>query len=275
MKRTFITVTAILLACYGLNAQTKKDRSKAEKQVKRQITEISEFKADGKSFSTELNVNPFRGDLRLNNSLNQIKFRYFTNPGFALRLGVNVTSTDSTVSNRQVYGSTSGNNNTEGSQESFTVAANFGFEKHFKGTRRLSPYLGLDFSIADRSCSGKSTAGNTTTEIKNAWYRLVPYTTYSSSGGYQTTYTTVISDPAYTRFGLNLVTGFDFYMAKDFFFGYEFNFGFITKKYKDPETTVRSTTGQPSGTVIEYETKNRSSSFGPSLMNGIRIGYVF
>ena len=276
MKKTLLTVAAILIAVLSLKAQTNQDSLKAEKKAKRLSWADGEFKPGTGSVSTELNINPFKGELSLNNSLNQIKFRYFASPGLAWRFGFNVGSTDSTFSSKQIYGPNSGTADLDGSQKSFTIAANFGFEKHFKGTKRLSPYVGVDFGIADRSSSVETTQGSVTTKSKNVWYETVPYVYYSPSTGYQVSTARVATGHGYTSFGVNLITGFDFYMARNFFIGYEFNFGLNAKKYKTPEITVTGQTPTtPGNSNIEFETKNRTTSIGTNLMNGIRIGYVF
>jgi len=277
MKKTLIAISALLIAAITSNAQSRKDSLLAVKALKK-ITNINsenDLKPKAGSFSTELNVNPLKGDLSFNNSLNQIKFRYFSTSGFAWRFGINVKVQDSSYSNKQVYGSAT-NSNVENSRKGLTLGANLGFEKHFKGTRRLSPYIGLDLSITDQSNSTESTTGQVTTKVKNAWYSRVPYVYYSANTGYQTYYEDLPTQYAFTRFGINFITGFDFYMAKNFFLGYEFNFGLNTTKYKDPETTVTGqTASSSSNNNTEYDTKNKSLSFGPGLMNGIRIGYVF
>jgi hypothetical protein len=273
MKKTLIAVSAILIAMTSANAQSQKDSLLAEKAMKKMWkTNENSLKPGAGSFSTELNINPFKGELSLNNSLNQIKFRYFTKPDFAWRFGVNISALDSVLDSKAYYSST--NLNYKDRRKSFTIGLNLGFEKHLKGTKRLSPYIGGDISFTTKSSSQEVTEGSTTTKIKGIWLDET-IETYNSGSNY---YTRTIYNPqerAFNRFGLNVVSGLDFYMAKNFFFGYEFNFGLRYTKYKDIETTI---TPKPTGTNtsnIESETDNSSLTFGPSLMNGIRIGYVF
>jgi hypothetical protein len=81
---------------------------------------------------------------------------------------------------------------------------------------------------------------------------------------------------AYFRYGANLVAGFDFYMAKHFYLGYEMTFGFSSTKYTDIDISTIYTSGTyiPSeNSVVDYEAK--SFSVGPNLINGIRLGYAF
>ncbi|WP_207422175.1 autotransporter outer membrane beta-barrel domain-containing protein [Desertivirga brevis] len=270
MKKTLITM-AVCLSAFFANGQESQPEQKTVRQKKTKTHNEDQLKANRGAISTELNFNPFKGDLKLNNSLNQIKFRFFTKPDFAIRVGFNASSVDSTFSSKNYYG-TNTNANYESKRESFTIGANIGFEKHFKGTRRLSPFIGVDISVTDRSANQKITSGQVVTEYKNSWASPIPYTYYNGSST-QVLYSINPSDYGYTRVGLHLITGFDFYMAKNFFLGYEFNFGINSTKYKDTEITQ---TGNTSTTPINDPVlKNKSLSFGPTLMNGIRIGYIF
>jgi hypothetical protein len=219
------------------------------------------LKPTTKSLTTELNVNPFNGQISLNNSLNQIKFRYFTSPTVALRLGFNVSRIDSVNNVNNPYGTNSNFNNDE--KKSTTLGVNLGVEKHFTGTKRLSPYIGADFSITERSSSENISNNQSTTAVTNAWY----YTYYNGN----TTITT-IQQPGYTRYGLNLFTGFDFYIARHFFFGYEFNYNISKTTWKDISIVTTPSTGTSNNNST---IKNTNTTFGPSLINGIRLGYSF
>jgi hypothetical protein len=243
-----ILILAGILATLGCFAQTTK------------VDSQKNLKPDTKGLTTELNVNPFNGQINLNNSLNQIKFRYFTSPTVALRLGFNVSRLDSANNVNYPYGINSSFNNDE--KKSTTIGLNLGIEKHFTGTRRLSPYIGADLSITDRSSSENISNNQSTTTVTNAWY----YTYYSNN-----TTISQIQQPGYTRYGLNLFTGFDFYIAKHFFFGYEFDYSITRTDWKQINiVTTPSTNGTDNSSV-----KNTSTTFGPNLINGIRLGYAF
>src|SRR5688572_9591439 len=90
------------------------------------------------SFTTELNINPLKGELSLNNALNQIKVRYFAKENIALRLALNLNSKKITVDNRTIYGTNPFSQ--EVVQKYSEIGTSLGIEKHFAGTRRLSPY---------------------------------------------------------------------------------------------------------------------------------------
>lgn len=225
------------------------------------VDSTDNLKPNAKSFTTELNVNPFNGQVNLNNSLNQIKFRYFTSPTVALRFGFNISRIDSVNNVDNPYGTNSYFSNDE--KTSTTIGINLGIEKHFTGTKRLSPYIGADLSITNKS-SGETIANNgSTTTVTNAWdYAYV-------NNGVLYTQT---QQNAYTRFGLNLFTGFDFYIAKHFFFGYEFNYNIGKTSWKEVSVTTTPSTGTNTSSA---STKNSNFTFGPSLINGIRLGYSF
>lgn len=224
------------------------------------------LKQRGRNVATELNVNPFNGSLSLNNSLNQIKFRYFTSPAFAWRLGITGSQINSVSENNQPYGNNPYRFKDE--RSSTTLGLNLGLEKHFAGTKRLSPYLGADLILASKSTEQETTEGQTVTTITGAWRDYVhdpnnpayPSIQYSAERGY-------------VRYGLHVFTGFDFYMARHFFFGYEVNFGVSRSVLDDIEVTQTYSTGY--SPANNNEVKNNSFTFGPSLMNGVRIGYIF
>ncbi len=250
MKSTLL-IMAGLLAGMASYAQTSNNTS----------TDEGDLKPKAKKISTELNVNPFNGQLNLNNSLNQIKLRYFVKPDFAVRLGFNVNKRDSLYKTNNAYGTTSNFYNDD--RKSTTFAFNAGLEKHFAGTRRLSPYVGVDVTYSKRSASEKIENNGSTVNVTNGW----TYSTYVGN--------TIVNQPqqiAYSRFGVNLVSGFDFYMARHFFFGYEFNLGVSKTDWKTVQITQ---TGQGSSSVPTSTGKNSTVNFGTSLQNGIRIGYTF
>ena len=249
MKFILSTFVACIAAfsTYAQNAPTDSDTLKARKN----------------NWATELNINPFKGELSLNNSLNQIKFRKFIADNFALRLGFNANRIGSTIESGSPYGTTPTIIKNE--RSSTTVGLNFGIEKHLSGTRRLSPYLGADLAFVDKSSNQELTNGSNKTTIKGAW-RTSNYVP-GPNGGYQQIDE---SEEAYFSYGINLTSGFDFYISRHFFFGYEFSFGFNSIKFKDIEVT---NSGSTSNNTFS-DSKNTAFHFGSNLFNGIRLGYV-
>ena len=76
----------------------------------------------------------------------------------------------------------------------------------------------------------------------------------------------------FTSTNANLFTGFDFYMADNFYFGYELGFGFEFIKYS--KISITKDIEYPGSDLLpDLDTKNWS--IGPRLVNGIRLGYNF
>lgn len=192
MKRPLLIVVAMIATVASFAQTSKVD------------TSIS-LKPKARSFTTELNVNPFNGQVNLNNSLNQIKLRYFVTANVAVRLGFNVSKTDSISNINNPYGTSGYFSNNE--RHASTAGINLGIEKHFEGTRRLSPYIGADLSYTDKSAHQTITDNQSTINVTNAWY----YTVYNNG-----TVLTSATQNGYTRYGVNLFTGFDFYVAQHF-----------------------------------------------------------
>jgi hypothetical protein len=227
------------------------------------------FKAKRHSFVTELNINPFQGNLSLNNALNQIKLRYFVSDQVALRMGFSANSVKDNSSASSPYG-TNPFTNTE-VRRSTTLSFNPGFEKHFAGTKRLSPYLGVEAMLAKKTSSHEITNSNSSMTIEGGWRQQF----YSNNPNYPVL-TSTYAERAFFKYGLNLITGFDFYMSRHFYFGYEITFGFSNTKYADIDTSTVYTSGGnvPSESVV-VDLDDKSFSLGPNLINGIRLGYAF
>lgn len=224
------------------------------------------LKAVGGNFSTELNINPFKGELSLNNALNQIKVRYFIADNLALRVAFNVNSTKKSNDKSNVYGA----NPTSFSEvlKSTTLGLNVGFEKHFKGTKRLSPYLGAEMGVASKRSSQDTKSGTSELNVKGGWW-TTQYIDFGNGGYYPQIN---LIERAYTQFGLNAIGGFDYYVARHFYVGYEFAFGFTSTKYKDVEVTKK---GTDLPTINDDDVKQKDFILGATVINGVRIGFVF
>jgi hypothetical protein len=233
------------------------------------------LKTCAKSWTTELNVNPFQGQISLNNALNQIKVRYFATEKLAYRLAFNMNNLRKENGQSNIYGT----NPIENSdiKKSTTFGINLGFEKHLSGTRRLSPYIGAEIAYGMKNANETLDTKQSTTEIKGGWQntQVVQYNNGNGTYYYTTTNNTEIG---YFSFGINLVTGFDYYVAKNFFFGYEMLFGYNYTKYNKVETTITPKPSQDSQTGVNNsypDQTGKEHSFGPKIINGIRLGYTF
>lgn len=165
------------------------------------------LKAQTGRWATELNINPFNGgELSLNNAFNQIKVRRFLSNNTVLRLGVTLSSKREKSESFYPYGTYPYSSSSKRSTS--TVGLNLGFEKHLQGTKRLSPYWGAEFAIALKSSKHTMDYDGSKTTIKNAWQTSTTY-----NGSYAISYDEV----AYFKYGVNLIAGFDFYIARNFF----------------------------------------------------------
>ncbi len=234
------------------------------------------LKTCARSWTAELNVNPFQGQISLNNALNQIKVRYFTTDKFAYRLAFNINNIRKDNGQSNVYGTSPIENSDI--KKSTTFGLNLGFEKHLAGTRRLSPYLGAEIAYGSKNANETIDSKQSTTDIKGGW-QSTQVLQYNNGNGTYYYYTTVNNtDNGYHSYGVNLVTGFDYYVAKNFFFGYEMLFGYNYTKYTKIETTYTPKPGQEnqtSGNASQPDFTGKEHSFGPKIINGIRLGYTF
>jgi len=228
-----------------------------------------------KGWTTELNINPLQGQISLNNAINQIKVRYFSSEQTALRLAFSFNSSTASDGSKSTYGTNPVNNTEDKKTNSFSL--NLGFEHHLKGTRRLSPYIGAEVSFGIKSSEESFESIQSTEKIKGAWITMQTYPYYNSNGTINNYYTTTVpSERGYTSLGVNLLTGFDYYIAKHFFVGYEILFGYNHIKYDDIEYTITAKPGQTIGNTTTNPTESSSeSNIGAKIINGIRLGYTF
>lgn len=233
------------------------------------ITAQDTLKSFNNRWTTELNINPFDGSLSFNNAAGQLKFRYLQPDNKAWRFAITLGYKQNNSVVENVYGYDPYENTNR--QKSFLAEFNFGKEKHFNGSRRLSPYIGWELALGFKSSSQKTKEDNETIEIEGAWlnYEQVQYD--------NSQYYTVprFDERGYKSIGVNLVMGFDFYMSKDFYFGYELLFGLNYKALTDIDVTNSNNTGGNTSETNYPDFDEETWNFGPKLMNGIRIGFVF
>ncbi len=238
--------------------------------------------------------------------INGIRFRMFNSESSAIRIGLSVGGTNTkTVWSQQfkVDGSDADAladvtiPELYDTQKSFNFSIRPGYEKHFAGTDRLSPYMGGEIIFA----MGKDTHEK---EFHNANNIL----DVGKAENWQTW--TMTTTQGTTTIGVNLLGGVDFYFADNIYMGAEVGFGFQNKKFKDKETEASSADAwKQSGTVsdlfpdgslpmddsefnqavwnndgtqLEYRTiigddkKNfQQKGWGPTFQSTIRLGWLF
>jgi Putative OmpA-OmpF-like porin family len=161
------------------------------------------------------------------------KARYFKAENFAYRATIVLAnSTDKTIPAVNV----------ENTVSNFGIGIGFGFEKHFKGTEKLSPYWGADAMIGYRSngTENVNSATNVTRETTSSAFRV----------------------------GARGVFGADYYFAKKLYVGIEAGLGMYFVSEGDTKTTL---TGSPDVTAEGGNSLNIS----PELITGVRLGFVF
>lgn len=192
------------------------------------------IKPTARKVTAEMNFDPFSGNAL---SINYLRFRMFRNDRAAYRMGL-ATSIRSEKPQTDVKRS--------------YVELNIrpGYEKHFAGTDRLSPYIGAELDIALKNSKITNDGAGSFTEITGAW---------SDNG----------LERGFTRFGFNALVGADFYFARHFYVGTEFGFGFQYTKSSDIEISLTGSTTDftlDGGTVMQV---------GPNFNSSIRLGFVF
>lgn len=235
------------------------------------------LKSFNNNWSTELNFNPFDGNLTLNNAVGQLKFRYLCPNNTAYRFAVNIGYNQDNSNVINVYGNDPYDITSR--QKSFMVGLNFGKEKHFNGSKRLSPYVGWEIGFGFKSSSQKVNDDNESTEIKGAWitYKDGSYVDQYGNTHYNTYRS--FEERGYWSVGGNAVIGFDFYISKNFYFGYELLFGIDYKSYSDIDITEKyDIPSNPNYNIPDNNSPDydeESWKIGPKLVNGVRIGFVF
>ena len=245
-------------------------------------------------------------------AIDGIRFRMFNSESSAIRVGFSISGQkDVSVYSPQFVDYGGGSNGSDvtipdllETNRSFGFSIRPGYEKHFAGTDRLSPYVGaeLAFSMERSTLTREFHDGNTAEsdaapEQRQVWDMTV--TTGSST------------------LGLNALAGFDFYFTDNLYLGAEISLGLNRKSYRDRETEASNPDNykfsaeakgdidfwqaqmNQAGTSIEYQTitgsgnpedvivdpttgvlfsyksTTKSSSWGPTVQSTLRIGWLF
>lgn len=204
-----------------------------------------EFKADTKETTLEVQFEPF-GNNPI--SLNGIRARWFSTPKKAFRLNVFAgLDTDSQITQQENDGADLEELRDKNTR--FSINVRPGFERHLKGTDRLSPYFGMEFDLAFQTSVHKE-------EIQP---------------GTEVHYIKTVNENGFIRMGTNLVAGFDYYIAKKLYLGTEFGYGFSYTKL----LAVKIKSDRDGFTEPDPEKRGGSFDLGPNVNAQIRLGYAF
>ena len=131
----------------------------------------------------------------------------------------------------------------------------------------MSPYIGWEIGIGLKKSKQVEETNSTKKTVNGAWSVTEVY--FDGSSHYVTTR---FSERGFWSLGANFVTGFDFYMAKGFYLGYEVALGIDYINYSDIDITPEK---DPDTGYVYPKYDDESWRLGPKLVNGIRIGYIF
>ncbi len=266
MKKLF-TILALTSIVFVSNAQRSSKATKTETENFGSST--SEYKPSKGSITTEVGLVGGLGDSRYNLNTSTsfggsptLKFRYFYKDDIAFRLGfsanrsatnTDVTSTTTTSPVPTPAPAFIPSTKTFNSDSFFGI--NLGVEKHFKGTDRLSTFVGADLLIGSR----------------RSFREVVNNITASSSST-----VTDRNNNGNSYFGLGLLTGADYYIAKKLYLGVELGIALLRTSDKDRVRITQTTSGSSVSTT-EVTDADGGSSFdlATTLLGGVRIGYQF
>lgn len=177
-----------------------------------------------------------------------LKARYFLDDNSALRFGLSIRAN----SEKENFYKNSTSSTKGTLTESYSnIDLAIGYEKHFNGTTRLSPYVGGDLMIGygSEKIKGVDTDG------------MIYDDTYSFEG-----------KSSSFNWGIRGVIGADYYFVKNVYLGVEAGLGFVntiegkvTQEIND--NGVKTTT--------EIKSPGSSFSFAPNVTTGVRLGFVF
>jgi len=205
-------------------------------------------------------------------SIGGLSFRKFNPTGTAawrvnLFIGVNnKTGVSSQPIDTGSYATGGGRPEADAKSSSMTIGIRPGYEWHFAGTERLSPYWGVEANLTMVSASVDS--GFVVDNSSNA----------AAGTAWQTLTCTTKGKGASTTIGLNLVMGCDFYLAKNLSLGAEFGFGCSSTSNADI-TSASVGRNKTSGAfeVQNNPTQKQGSAFqlGPNAVGQFKLGWSF
>jgi hypothetical protein len=185
-------------------------------------------------------------------SISGIRFRMFNSESSAIRVGLFVggssekevtAQADEDADSPELYTT----------NKTFDFAIRPGYEKHFAGTERLSPYIGGEILFAMSS----------ETEEVESW---------DTEDGEDYALGTTTTKNGSTTFGVNAVAGMDFYFTNSLYLGAEIGFGFANTSDRDTEVTYE---GPIDADDVDPTLNGSSMGWGPNFQGSLRLGWLF
>ena len=208
--------------------------------------------------TAEVNLNFQTGTAAVNYTLPaELRLRYFLtdNSAFRVRFGLG-----STTNKTSVKSGTSDVISDVTVKSGRNISLTPGYEIHFEGTSKLSPYVGAQLGI---SLGGKaSTVATNSASSSPTSSTIVDGASYKSTAG--------------SVFGLSLglMMGADYYIADGVFIGAEFGLGLFSMSSTGEDETVIKASSTASEVTTKTQKFSSSSLFGVTA-GGVRLGFVF
>ena len=200
-------------------------------------------------------------------ALPTLKFRYFLKDNIGLRLGFAIKRSAVKDTPSSTFETSPTPTPAPTSFTSLTTTINstrflmsIGAEKHFKGSDRLSTFVGADILLGTNK-NYKEENGTATTPTSTT----------------NTVKITKNSGQRESVFGFGLLTGADYYIAKKVYLGIELGLQMLSINEKDEVVTIENSgTGITTNSNTTTDTPDRNSfSFDTQMNGGIKIGYQF
>lgn len=199
-----------------------------------------EFKPVAGDLSTEVNFSPFSSNPV---QLDHLKIRKFLTDKNVVSIGLKLDF------DRDEGTETDGFTEVDYTKKAFELNSRLGFERHFEGTKRLSPYAGIELELAYKSASADFEAQGTTYRIDGAW---------DTDG----------TERRFTRMSANLIIGADFYFMKRAYLGVELGYGYTFQDFQKYRAKYEYFPADEYPGKVSYD-------LGHHVQNSIRLGFNF
>lgn len=200
-------------------------------------------KQEAKNITLEMEFAPLGSEPL---KINSIRGRYFINENQAIRLSVfaggkrTVSEAMSTDSSEQLKSYT-GN---------FDFTIRPGFEHHFDLSSKMSPYLGGELLYSYMRDFSKNESMNSNNSVMS-----------SKNMGIN------------SSFGLNLLSGVDYYFTEKIYAGVELGFGFLFEGKGKTKTKYENQDGNSGLQNTTTKGNSTNLNWGPNYQGTIRLGY--
>jgi len=203
-------------------------------------------------------------------SISGVRFRMFTSETSAFRLNVSLGGGKVTTATDQKDSVVANSPTLYNYQSHMDFTIRPGYEMHFAGTDRLSPYVGAEVVFGLHS------------QKQEQEFYSSPTTTNTSSASDNTTWTATVKN-GQTVFGANAVAGVDYYFADNIYLGAEILFGVMHTSEHATTTEVDNTaaynvsTGQSPNASVKFpdHVNGGTTNWGTNVQGTIRLGWLF